>query len=296
MDLRQLRHFVTVAEELHFSRAAERLGMTQPPLSQSIRALEEELGVALFARTRRSVALTPVGREWLAHVRALLDAAAALPETARRLALGETGSLRLAFVSTADYSILPELVSRLRLGAPDVDLSLEEATSDLQVEALIAGEIDAGLVIGPAAFPASLVYRPLVREPLVAAVREGWAPAGPARRGLRLADLAQEPLILFPRRGAPAFHDLVTGAFAAAGLQPRMGQQAIQMQTILSLISAGLGIALVPKSLEKLGRAGVRYAPLAGAPPEIETGLLWRRDDSKPTVARLVEIAETLTR
>lgn len=296
MDLRQLRYFVTVAEELHFGRAAARLGMTQPPLSQAILALEQELGVSLFTRTKRSVALTPVGGQWLRHVRSLLDEAAALPGIARRLARGEIGTLKLAFVSTADYNVLPALVSRYRELLPEVRISLEEATSDVQVATLLEGGIDAGLIIPPprAALHASLAYLPLLREPLVAAVPEDWSRTGRVdARGdvLRLAEVLEEPLILFPRRIAPAFHDLVTGYYALNGAGPRFGQEAIQMQTIISLVSAGMGIALVPESLRRLGRAGVRYLTLEGEPPRIETGLAWRRDDASPTVRRLIEIA-----
>jgi DNA-binding transcriptional LysR family regulator len=294
MDLRQLRHFVTVAEELHFGRAAERLGMTQPPLSQSILALERELGVSLFSRTRRSVALTPVGEQWLAHVRKLLDEAAALPGIARRLSKGEIGSLRLSFVSTADYSLLPALVSRYRRSFPEVQVSLREATSDLQIEALLDGGIDAGLIIPPphATLHASLAYLPLLREPLVAAVPEDWRGAG--RTGgadagtLRLADLLDEPLIVFPRRSAPAFHDIITGYYAANGAEPRIGQEAIQMQTIVNLVSAGIGLAWVPASLMQLQRPGVVYRPLAGAALECESSLVWR-EPAPPVVERFVD-------
>ncbi len=178
MDLRQLRYFVTVAEELHFGRAARRLAMTQPPLSQQIQALEEEIGVQLFARTRRSVMLTPTGQQWLPEVRRVLADAAALPGLAQRLARGEVGSLALAFVSTADYGILPELLRHFRARHPEVQLQLREATSDVQLEALAEGAIDAGLVIRPqlAVLPHGLSYLPLVREPLVLAVPDGWRP------------------------------------------------------------------------------------------------------------------------
>jgi DNA-binding transcriptional LysR family regulator len=298
MDLRQLRYFVAVAEELHFGRAADRLTMTQPPLSQQIQALEQELGVPLFARTRRSVALTPVGAQWLPEVRRVLADAAALPGLARRLARGEVGSLSLAFVSTADYGVLPSLLRQYGERHPDVHLQLREATSDVQIEALLSGEIDAGLVIPPrpVVFPASLAYLPLVHEPLVAAVPEGWRPAG--RRAsvtkIALADIAQAPLIIFPRRSAPAFYDIITGYYAAQGLAPRIGQEAIQMQTIVSLVSAGMGVALVPRSLCNLRRTGVVYLELDGPVPEIETGLVWRRQAATPALQSFVEIARTL--
>ncbi len=294
MDLRQLRYFATVAEELHFGRAACRLGMTQPPLSQAIQALEQEIGVRLFVRTKRSVELTPAGARWLPCVRQLLDQAAALPGIARRLSRGETGSLTLAFVSTADYSVLPPLVSRYTAAFPGVELALKEETSDVQIELLLDREVDAGLVIPPPQLPAALAYLTMLREPLVLAAPEGWVRTGRIACGngrVALGKVAGEPLILFPRRSAPAFHDLVTGYYAAQGAQPRTGQQAIQMQTVLSLVSAGLGIALVPASLRNLGRSGVRYLDLEGEPPCIETGLAWRRDDASPTVRQLVEIA-----
>lgn len=179
MDIRQFRHFAAVAETLHFGRAAERLGMTQPPLSQSIMALERELGAPLFTRTKRQVALTPFGRQWLEHVRPAVGAVADLAAVARRLQAGTVGRIVLSFVSSADYSILPTLVRRYAHAFPRVDMTLVEATSDVQVEALVEGLTDAGLLIPPASgLPAAIDYRPLLREPLVAAVPENWVKDG----------------------------------------------------------------------------------------------------------------------
>jgi DNA-binding transcriptional LysR family regulator len=303
MDLRQLRYFVTVAEELHFGRAAERLAMTQPPLSQQIRALEEELGVTLFHRTQRSVALTPVGARWLVEVRRVLAEAAALPALAQRLARGEVGSLSLAFDSTADYGILPAVLRHFRDARPDVQLQLREATSDVQIEALLADEVDAGVVIAHHAgsVPGELDYRPLVRERLVLAVpasraaQWGVAPGQP----IALADAAAEPLIIFPRRSAPALYDIITGYHAAHGggdTATRIGQEAIQMQTIVSLVSAEMGVALVPASLCNLQRTGVVYLELAAPSPFIETGLVWRRDAASPVLPWFVASAEAVAR
>ncbi|OWT63705.1 LysR family transcriptional regulator [Candidimonas nitroreducens] len=299
MDARQLRHFVAVAQTLHFGRAAEALGITQPPLSQSIMALERELGAALFRRTKRSVALTPFGTQWLQHVQAALDGVNALPDIAQRLRDGTAGRLEISFVSTADYSILPALVRRYAALFPEVEIALTEATSDVQIDALIEGAQGVGLVIPPseAAFPGALSYLPLVTEPLVAAVPDSWIAEGRlpgASERLAPEAVAGEPLILFPRRSAPAFHDLVTGYYAAHGGQARIVQEAIQMQTIISLVSAGMGIALVPASLRNLARAGVSYLDLGGAVPLLETGMAWRRDDTTPTTARFLEIAREL--
>ena len=300
MDIRQLRHFAAVAQTLHFGQAAEALGMSQPPLSQSIMALEREIGAALFARTKRSVALTPFGAQWLPQVRAALDGVNALPEAARRLRDGVTGELAISFVSTADYSILPALVRRYASLFPQVEISLTEATSDVQIKALLEGKGHVGLVIPPphAAFPKALSYLPLVTEPLVAAVPERWVAEG---RLPCLADrlspeaVVEAPLILFPRHVAPAFHDLVTGYYAAHGGQARIVQEAIQMQTIISLVSAGMGIALVPASLRNLARTGVSYVDLGGTAPLLETGIAWRSGDTTPTIERFVNIAREMT-
>ncbi|WP_175696709.1 LysR substrate-binding domain-containing protein [Burkholderia ambifaria] len=291
-DLRQWRYFVTVADERHFGRAAERLSMTQPPLSQAIRALEEALGVALFVRTKRSVALTAVGAALLPDVRRLLASADALPPLARRLARGEAGSLSLAFVSTADYGLLPSLLRAFGARYPQVRLQLAEATSDVQIDELVAGRIDAGLVIPPVPprHAAGLSYLPVVREPLVVAMPAAAAPDGPEDEPVHLADLAALPLVIFPRRLAPGFYDIITGCYGAVGETPHIGQEAIQMQTIVSLVSAGMGVALVPQSLRNLRRTGVVYRPLAGDAPVVETGLVWRTGDVSPVLAGFIDV------
>lgn len=299
MDARQLRHFVAVAETLHFGRAAERLGMTQPPLSQSIQALEQEIGMALFRRTKRSVSLTGTGAEWLPAVRAVLDGMASLPEIARRLRDGEAGRLELSFVSSADYSVLPELVRRYTVQYPEVELTLTEATSDVQITELLEGRGHAGLVIPPAhgTLPPPLAYQRLVSEPLIAAVPANWLENGRLKltRGrLSPAEIIGAPLIVFPRQSAPAFHDLVTDYYAACGGHARIAQQAIQMQTIISLVSAEMGIALVPESLRHLARTGVCYVGLQKQAPTLETGLVWRRDDTSPTLRHFLTLARAL--
>ncbi|WP_458756317.1 LysR family transcriptional regulator [Afipia sp. TerB] len=299
MDVRQLRHFVAVADTLHFGHAASRLGMTQPPLSQSIMALEREIGAPLFVRTKRSVALTPFGEQWLVHVRAALQDVGALPEIARQLRDGTAGRLAISFVSTADYSILPALVRRFAALFPNVEMSLTEATSDVQIANLTEGKGHVGLVIPPpnGAFPRPLSYLQLVTEPLVAAVPDSWIADGQLPiEGNRLSPEAvtSAPLILFPRQSAPAFHDIITGYYAAHGGQAHIVQEAIQMQTIISLVSAGMGIALVPASLRNLARTGVSYLDLGGNVPTLETGITWRDDDTTPTIERFVTIAREM--
>lgn len=295
-NLRSLRHFVAVAEELHFGRAATRLHMTQPPLSQSIQALEQELGIALFNRTNRSVSLTAVGALWLPHVRLILNKTEALPQVAKRLARGEIGTLRLSFVSTTVYGVLPEIVSRFSATYPDVEITLQEATSNIQVQALLNNDIDAGLVIAPTHrdFPPGLDYHQISSDPLIIAMPQKWLDEndeiGDAET-INLRDMAHLPLILFPRESSPALHDLITGYYAHLGIEPLLGQQAIQMQTMIGLVSAGMGFALVPNSMRTLQRAGVVYKALTGDSPMMETGLVLHARNAPPSAHNLLQLA-----
>lgn len=291
IELRQLRYFVAVAEEMHFGRAALRLHMTQPPLSQTIQSLETMLGTQLFSRTKRRVALSPAGAALLPEARRILSQAAALPDMARRAATGESGRLSLAFVSTADYSVLPPFLREFREAYPQVQIDLREATTDVQLEELMQARIDAGLLIPPLPdkAKAELDYLKLLSEPLILAAPKGL-------KGLRgktaasLKTLTDIPLIIFPRRIAPAFHDAILACCHDAGLTPRIGQEAIQMQTIVSLVSAGMGFALVPQSVSNLKRPGVEYRPLAGKTPLVETGLAWRRDNTSPVLRAFLRL------
>jgi len=291
IELRQLRYFVTVADELHFGRAAKRLHMTQPPLSQTIFALEDMLGSALFERNRRGVALTAAGAALLPEARRLLAQAGELPGLVKRAAFGETGKLVLAFVSSADYSVLPPLLRAYRAAYPQVQITLQEATSDLQLEGLLDGRIDAGLLIPPLPdkAKAELDYLSVLNEPLILA-----SPADlPELRGQHAANLRSLPplpLIIFPRAISPGLYDAILAVFRAAGITPAIEQEAIQMQTIVSLVSAGMGIALVPQSVGNLRRPGVEYRPLTQATPLVETGLAWRRDNASPVLRGFLDL------
>jgi DNA-binding transcriptional LysR family regulator len=297
LELRQLRYFVTVAEELHFGRAAVRLHMTQPPLSQAIALFEEGLGAPLFLRNRRTVELTPAGHALLPEARRLLLDAATLPDLVRRAALGESGRLALGFVTSADYSVLPPFLRRYSERYPGVHLRLQEATSDVQVEELLAGRLDAGLLIPPLPdkAQAELDYMKVLDEPLVLCAPAGLA----ARAGMGAHDpvplhaLPHLPLIIFPRESSPALHDAILSCFRAAGLAPAIGQLAIQMQTIVSLVSAGMGLALVPQSVCNLMRPGVEYRALADPTPLVETGIAWRRDNPSPMLKGFLELLRT---
>jgi DNA-binding transcriptional LysR family regulator len=290
LELRQLRYFLTVAEELHFGRAAARLHMTQPPLSQTIAALEETLGAPLFLRNRRQVTLTSAGSALLPEARRLLDSAAGLPELVRRAAAGESGRLALSFVTPADYSVLPPLLRDYSAAYPNVQLLLQEATTDVQVDDLLHERIDAGLLIPPLSEKAQvqLDYMKVLEEPLVVCAPKGTLPAG--EKPVDLKTLRQLPLIIFPRKSAPALHDAILSCFHEASLSPEVKQEAIQMQTIVSLVSAGMGLALVPQSVSNLMRPGVEYRALAGPTPLVELGLAWRRDNASPVLRGFLEL------
>jgi DNA-binding transcriptional LysR family regulator len=292
IDLRRLRCFVAVAEELHFGRAARRLNMSQPPLSVQIRELERELGAPLLTRTQRRVELTASGATLLGEARRLLAQAEAAIERTRRSARGELGHLTIGFVSTADYSLLPPLVRRFRARHPDIGLTLRELTGDRQLALLATGELDLGLQYGPAQAP-DFAVRTVLRERLIAAVPSAHRLA--RQRTVAARALREDGLILFPRALAPGLHDSVIGVCRRAGFTPRIVQEAVQMQTILGLVAAGLGIALVPACMALLKRPDVAYLPLAPAGPWVETIAVWRAGVASPALAALLQALPTVT-
>jgi len=285
VELRPLRQFVAVAEELHFGRAAQRLHMTQPPLTQAIQLLESQLGVRLFERTRRSVALTPAGDALLLHARRLLAAAEELPRLMQAAAEGFSGQLRLAFVSSIAYGPLPEWLRSFREAHPEVQLQLREATLDVQLQAFEADEIDAGFVLhAPGAAPPGFAAWTALQEPLVLALPQGKA----GQRAPRLSEVLAQPLVIFPRDISPSLFDAVLAFYRGHGVTPRIAQEAIQMQTIVNLVSVGMGVAWVPHSVTQLQRPGVVYRQLPGAGLASETSLLWR-EPALPVVQRFVQ-------
>jgi DNA-binding transcriptional LysR family regulator len=287
VELRQIRYFVAVAEELHFRRAAARLHMSQPPLSQQIRRLEEELGFPLLSRTRRRVELTAAGSAFLGDARALLDGLDGAVATARRVHLGQTGRLRISFVGSALLSIVPDIVQRFRAQRPDVEIDLRERSTAEQVAALADGSIDIGLAPLPIDGD-GLDAEVLVRERTVAVLPAGHSIAGAERVTLRR--LAAEPFVLFPRAQAPGFHDRLVESLTIAGEPPRIVQHAPEMQTIVGLVAAGLGVSLVPASVERLALHGVTYRPVTGA-PGVELAAITRSGDRSPTVQAFLALA-----
>lgn len=287
MELRQLRYFVAVAEEGGFSRAAARLHVSQPPLSMQVQALERELGVRLLERSNRGAALTAAGRVFFEEARGVL----ARLEQARLRAVqtdrGEAGTLSVGFVSIADYGILPPALKSFRARYPGVEVQLHELTTDVQIRALREGRLDLGIALAPVDEP-DLAFESVLREALVLA-----APAAhPALRGggpVDLRALSKESFIVPPRDIAPGLHDLTIGRCRAAGFVPRVTQQARQMQTVIGLVSCGMGLALVPASVRRLKRSGVQYRPLRGRPAWIEMGVLRRRGAGTPLLENFVQ-------
>jgi DNA-binding transcriptional LysR family regulator len=295
VELRLWRQFTAVAEELHFGRAASRLNMTQPPLTQGIAQLERLLGVRLFDRTKRSVQLTPAGASLLPEARELLARALTLPAHAKAAAQGEMGRLRLGFVSTVGFSFLPQWVRAFRASYPRVEFDLIEATGDVQLQSLERGDIDAGFMLhSPHFAPAGLERLRIAREPLVVALPEQHPLA--AARSLGFARLLAEPLVIFPRRILPSLHDAIFGMYHTAGRTPQVAQEAIQMQTIVNLVSAGLGLAWVPDSVREFQRSGVVYRQVATrkaqAVPGCETSLVWTGQPD-PTLDRFLAFARS---
>jgi DNA-binding transcriptional LysR family regulator len=290
MELRHLKYFVAVAEELNFSRASERLNIAQPPLSQQIRRLEADLGVALFTRTRRHVDLTDTGRAILDEARRTLAQAQRIVNLARRAAQGEAGALRLGFSSSALYTMLPAILRAFRARAPEVVLSLLERSSEEQVELLSAGAIDAGFVRLPIESPApSLTLRTVVREPLLVAMAREHRLAG--HRTVALRALAREPFIMVARGAAPGLHNQIVALCSAAGFNPAIAQEAAEISTIVSLVSAGLGVAIVPASVRNLQRERVTYHPLRPANAMTEMALAYEKNNRSLVLRTFLDAA-----
>jgi len=290
VELRQLRYFVAVAEELHFRRAAVRLHVSQPPLSQQIARLEEELGARLLERTRRRVELTSAGEAFLRDARAMLAELDVAVATVHRIETGQSGVLRVNFVGSALLSILPGIVQRFRAGRPSVEIELRERSTVEQLRALSSGVIDVGLVRPPIEAEAGLRTEVVVRERTVAAIPAGH-PLARLRR-VPLRRLAAEPLVLFPREQAPGFHDLLTSRLAATGTSPQVVQYAPEMLTIIGLVAAGIGVSPVPASVARLALEGVTYRPLSGAPDTELLAVMRAQDESRLVQAFLADARE----
>lgn len=249
MDLRQLRHFVTLARTLNYRQAAEQLHMSQPPLSQSIRRLEDSLGVQLFQRDRRGTELTEAGRAALESAELALHHARQVQEVSQATASGERGRLHIGFIGSATFSLIPRLVQAFRSEYPLIDLVLTESTTREICAQVASGDFDAGLLRYPVTQATELSITPVEKDELVAVLPEG----NPLlqRPALRLRDLADQPFINYRPSEVPGLHALVVLACQNAGFMPQVKQHAVQAQTLVSLVGAGLGVALVPAVVAK---------------------------------------------
>jgi len=291
MELRHLRYFVAVAEECHFGRAAQRLHIAQPPLSQQIRQLEAELGVRLLTRSTRRVELTPAGARYLTRARSILAGVEAAGDEAVRVADGRIGRVVIGFTGSATYELLPSLSRRLRQQSPGIELDLRgELLTPRQVDGLSDGNLDIGF-LRPPVRSSEIEVHTLRREPLVVVLPETHPQASQAR--ITLADLADEPFISYPSRHRSVVHDAVLDACQSAGFTPRATEVA-ETSTLVSFVAAGLGVALVPASVQHLRITGAVYRPLAGSSPTVELAVATRRGETSPAVRRVLELAERL--
>ena len=295
MDLlRHLRYFITVAEERHFGRAAERLHVAQPPLSQQIRRLEADLGVPLFTRTTRRVDLTAAGAAYLAHARAITASVDAAAQDARRAAAGVVGHLAIGCVGSATYSLLPALSRRLSEQMPNVDFSFrgDMLVAD-QVEALRDGAIDLALLRPPVA-DRTLTITPLRHERLVAAVPTGHRLA--SRKRIRITDLADTDLIIHSAGRRSAMYDVVVRLFTDAGVTPRIRHEVGETSTLITLVAGGLGAAVVPEPVGSHPLDGVTYVPLVGPTRTIPLAIAHHTDRAEPHLQRTVSTVIELVR
>lgn len=289
LSLRQLQQFLTITETMSFRRAAERLNMAQPPLTATIRQIEEELGVRLLERTNRIIGLTEAGRVLREEARRTLAQAERAEKLARRAGQGISGALRLAFVASTVRHLLPDLVATFRRSHPDVLLELMEMPTARQAEALLDDHLDVGLVVLPLPQGAenAIATHVVAASRLVVALPVSHPLAASPARPLALAALAREPWILFPSHEGPGLHASIFAACTEAGFVPQVVQRAVQMETILGLVAAELGVALVPDIFRTMGWDRVVFRSLRGqgTPIDYRVALAWRRNDSAPALS-----------
>ncbi|TAG47143.1 MAG: LysR family transcriptional regulator [Oscillatoriales cyanobacterium] len=285
MELRHLRYFIAVAEELNFTRAAERLHMAQPPLSQQIQHLEAELGFQLFRRTKRTVVLTEAGQVFFEEAQKILLQVDRAIQLGKQTSRGELGQLTVGFVSSAAHNVVPAILQAFRTRCPAVKLELHELTTNEQLQRLRFGRIDIGFVRPPIeedGINSEIVFR----EPLIVALPETHYLAD--RAVVELRELSAEPFILFPRSLAPGLYDPIVSLCLQAGFSPIAGQEAIQMQTIISLVAAEMGVAIVPASMQNFQRHLQEPSPI------VSIALIWR-DNPTPAVQRFLQTARDLS-
>ncbi|WEO93602.1 LysR family transcriptional regulator [Streptomyces sp. FXJ1.172] len=286
LPLPQLHAFVVLAEELHFGRAAARLGIAQPPLSQQIRRLEEKVGYPLFDRGAGRVALTSAGRALLPSARRALTGLADGLATARAVGSGRAGRLRIGFAASLALTVLPGLLREFRQRFPQAHLDIQEMTTAPQLDALRDRTIDMGLLREPPADRSELGFRTVLREPFVAVLPATHPLA--AQRTVPLGQLAGEPFVLLPRAAGPQLYDRITGLCEAAGFTPRIAQHAVEWQTVCALVETGLGVSVAPASIRRIRLKGVAFRRIEPAAARTRAVVAWREGDSNPLVGELL--------
>ncbi|MEI5526014.1 LysR family transcriptional regulator [Streptomyces brasiliscabiei] len=286
LPLQQVHAFVVLAEELHFGRAAGRLGIAQPPLSQQIRRLEDKVGHALFSRGPGGITLTPAGRELLPAARQALGGLADGLAAARDAGSGRAGRLRIGFAASLALTVLPGLLRAFREGFPGVALDIQEMTTTPQLAALRERTIDIGLLREPPADESEIGFATVLTEPFVAVLPSAHPLA--AQRVVRVEQLADSPFVLLPRAVGPPLYDRITGVCVAAGFTPRVTQHAVEWQTVCALVGTGLGVSLAPESIRRIRLRGVAFRGIGRGTPRTRVAVAWRRDDSNPLVERLL--------
>lgn len=290
MELRHLRYFVAVAEELHFGRAAQVLGISQPPLSQQIQGLEAELGARLFERTNRRVALSEAGRLFLSEARLILAQVDKAADVARRAQLGELGELKVGFTSSAPFnSSIPQAMFAFRQKFPAVHLALHEMNSKQVADALMDESIEVGL-LRPLVLPDNLRAVELFSEPLMAVMRSDHPLAQDSAEGIHLAALAAEPFVYFPRNYGSGLHAQLLELARAAGFSPHFSQEAGEVITIVGLVAAGLGVSVLPASFRRMRMDGVVYRTLLDPQATTAVWLVQRREQQSPMAKAFVEL------
>jgi DNA-binding transcriptional LysR family regulator len=287
MELRHIRYFLAVAEERHFTRAAARVGINQPPLSQQIKDLEGEVGAALFHRLPHGVELTEAGNAFLAGVKEVPLIAERATMAAQRAARGELGSLRVGFTSTATFNVVvPSAIRTFRRAYPEIYLTLEEANTTRLVIGLQEGTLDAAFLRPGTPGTEELQLRPLPEEPMVVALPKGHPAA--ALKKIDIAMLKDDPFLLFPREIAPMVYDTVVDVCRKAGFEPVIGQLAPHVASIVNLVAAELGVSIVPASMMQVRVTGIAYRPIAGQSPTITLALAFRRGETSPVVRNFI--------
>jgi DNA-binding transcriptional LysR family regulator len=294
VDLRLLRYFLAVAEESHLTKAAARLGIRQPPLSQQIRVLEHELGVTLFHRLPRGMELTESGRALLEDARNIIALVDQAVDGVRRVSLGEAGRLTVGFTgSAAFHPFVPSVIRRFRESAPQVRLVLEESSTGELMEAVAEGRVDVAFIRGAYGPDRGVVMETVLEETMLAAFpADHPAVKGRAREHIALSELADESLILYRRHSGPGLYDAIIAACSAAGFSPRIAQEAPRMLSTLSLVAAGLGVSLVPASLRRVNIEGVVYVGVTH-PAELRAplNLIWRDAPMSGATRKLIDEA-----